>query len=100
MVAFDLPVVTPEERKRATQFRKFLLDDGYQMMQFSVYVRPCVSFARQETHIRRVRMAVPEEGSVRALFITKAQWERAFIIHGKPAKQVDPEEIPEQIQLW
>jgi CRISPR-associated protein Cas2 len=100
MVAFDLPVVTKEERKRATDFRKFLLDDGFQMIQFSVYVRPCVSFARQETHLRRIRLAVPDEGSVRALYITKAQWERAFIIHGKPASEVPPEEMPEQTLLW
>lgn len=100
MVAFDLPVVTPEERKRATDFRKFLLDDGFQMMQFSVYVRPCVTFARQETHLRRIRLAVPEEGSVRALYITKAQWEKAYVIHGKPAKEVPPEELPEQTLLW
>jgi len=100
MVAFDLPVMTPEERKRATDFRKYLLDDGYQMIQFSVYARPCVSFARQETHIRRLRLVVPEEGSVRAIFITKAQWDRAFNIHGKPAKETPTEPIPEQIQLW
>lgn len=100
MVAFDLPVKTKEERKRATRFRNFLLDDGFQMIQFSVYARPCVTFARQETHIRRVRQMVPNEGSVRAMFITKAQWERAFIIHGKPAKEVPAEKIPEQIELW
>lgn len=100
MVAFDLPVKTKEERKRATDFRNFLLDDGFMMMQFSVYVRPCVTFARQETHLRRVKMAVPNEGSVRAIYITKAQWEKAFIIHGKPAKEEPAEEMPEQIMLW
>ncbi len=100
MVAFDLPVVTKEERKRATDFRKFLIDDGFQMIQFSVYARPCVTFARQETHLRRIRQAVPPEGSIRVLYITKAQWERAFIIHGKPAVEVGAEEIPEQILLW
>lgn len=100
MVAFDLPVKEPEERKRATNFRKFLLDDGYQMIQFSVYARPCVTFARQETHLRRLRMHIPEEGSVRAIFITRAQWEKAFIIHGRPAKEVPSEKIPEQILLW
>lgn len=100
MVAFDLPVTTKEERKRATDFRQFLLKDGFQMIQFSVYARPCVSFARQETHLRRVRMAVPEEGSVRAIFITKNQWENAFVIHGKPATETKAERIPEQIMLW
>lgn len=100
MVAFDLPVVTKEQRKRATDFRKFLIDDGFRMIQFSVYARPCVTFARQETHLRRIRQAVPEEGAVRAMFVTKAQWERAFIIHGSPAKEVEAEPMPEQILLW
>ena len=34
IVAFDLPVGTKEERKAAGDFRKFLLEDGYQMMQY------------------------------------------------------------------
>lgn len=100
MVAFDLPVKTNEERKRATNFRKCLLDDGFQMIQFSVYARPCVTFARQETHLRRIRLGVPNEGSVRVIYITKAQWEKAYVIHGKPAKEVSSEEMPEQIMLW
>lgn len=100
VVAFDLPVVTKTQRKAATAFRAFLLDDGFQMMQFSVYVRPCVTFARQETHLDRIRRSIPAEGKVRAFFVTRAQWERAFVIHGAPAKEVPPEQIPEQIQLW
>lgn len=100
MVAFDLPVKTKEERKRATDFRKFLLDDGYQMMQLSVYIRPCVTASRMETHLRRVKMGVPPEGSVRAIYITRAQWERSWVIHGKPAVEAEPEKMPEQIMLW
>lgn len=100
VVAFDLPVLSKAQRKAATAFRDFLLDDGFQMIQFSVYVRPCVSFARQETHLERVKSATPPEGKVRAFFVTRAQWERAYIIHGSPAKEASAEEMPEQIQLW
>ena len=100
LVGFDLPVLTHEQRKCATDFRNFLLKDGFLMIQFSLYARPCVSFARQETHVSRVRAHVPEEGHVRILFVTRAQWERATIIQGKPAKDVEPEQIPEQCQLW
>ncbi len=100
MVAFDLPVKTKAERKRASAFREFLKDDGYQMMQFSVYVRPCVTAARMETHVRRVKANVPEEGSVRALYVTRAQWKRSWVIHGSPAKEMPPEDLPEQIMLW
>jgi CRISPR-associated protein Cas2 len=100
VVCFDLPVGTKEQRKRATDFRKFLLDDGYQMIQWSVYARACVTFARQETHVARVKSNLPPEGSVRAIFVTRAQWERSFVIHGNPATETPPEDLPEQIQLW
>jgi CRISPR-associated protein Cas2 len=100
MVAFDLPVLTREQRKRATAFRNFLIDDGFQMIQFSVYARACVSFARQETHLDRVKKHLPPEGSVRAIFVTRAQWERSYVIQGSPASKTEAEGLPEQIQLW
>ena len=100
VVTFDLPVMSKKQRKQATDFRKFLIDDGYQMVQFSVYARACVSFARQETHIDRLKKSLPPEGSVRAIFVTRAQWERSFVIQGSPASEIDPEDLPEQIQLW
>lgn len=100
IVAFDLPVGSKQQRKQATGFRDFLIEDGFQMIQFSVYARACVSFARQETHIERVKRNLPPEGSVRAIFVTRAQWERSFIIHGAPALVQEPEALPEQMQIW
>ncbi len=102
IVAFDLPVGTKKQRKQATGFRNYLIDDGYQMIQFSVYARACVSFARQETHIDRLKKNLPPEGNVRAIFVTRAQWERNSLmwIQGSPATEVEAEELPEQIQLW
>lgn len=100
IVAFDLPVVTKKQRKAATDFRNYLIDDGYQMLQFSVYARACVTFARQETHIDRLKKNLPPEGSVRAIFVTRAQWERSYVIQGAPASETEAEDLPEQIQLW
>ena len=100
IVAFDLPVGTKQQRKTASGFREWLKDDGYQMLQFSVYVRACVTFARQETHIDRVKKNLPPEGSVRVIFVTRAQWERSIVLHGSPATETTAEELPEQIQLW
>lgn len=100
LVSFDLPVGTKEQRKKATDFREFLKDDGFIMIQWSVYARSCVSFARQETHLDHVKKNLPPEGSVRAWFLTRVQWESSFVLHGAPAEVVSPEEMPEQIQLW
>ncbi|NDB95432.1 MAG: CRISPR-associated endonuclease Cas2 [Verrucomicrobia bacterium] len=100
LVTFDLPVGTPAQRKIATNFREFLKDDGFLMLQWSVYARPCVSFARQETHLARVVTKVPEEGNVRCIFITQAQWERSYILSGQPCSRQPAEGLPEQLQLW
>jgi CRISPR-associated endonuclease Cas2 len=40
-VFFDLPVGTKAERRAATRFRNFLKDDGFLMLQWSVYARVC-----------------------------------------------------------
>ncbi len=100
MVTFDLPVGTKIQRKAATDFRNWLIDDGFIMIQFSVYARACVTFARQETHIARVKENIPPEGSVRAIFITRAQWDKSYVIHGAPLKEAIPEQMPEQMQFW
>lgn len=100
LVTFDLPVGTKAQRKVAHDFREWLKDDGYAMIQWSVYARSCVTFSRQETHISRVRAQLPEEGNVRVLFVTRAQWERSYVLHGSPAELQPPEGIPEQILLW
>lgn len=100
LVAFDLPVGSRQQRKAATNFRKFLLDDGYLMIQFSVYVRSCVSYARQQTHMKRIKANLPPEGTIRALFITRSQWERSFVVHGTPDDITEPEPMPEQMQFW
>jgi len=100
LVSFDLPVGSKEQRKRATQFRNYLLDMGYLMVQWSVYARSCVTFARQETHLSRLKQHLPPEGSVRAWLLSRVQWEAGFVLHGSPAAEVPPEEMPDQIQLW
>lgn len=38
-VMFDLPVGSKKETREATKFREYLLDEGFEMSQFSVYAR-------------------------------------------------------------
>lgn len=87
LVTFDLPTTTKAARKSAHDFREWLKDDGYIMMQCSVYARPCVTCARQETHLDRLRLHLPPEGSVRAMFVTRSQWARSFVMHGAPGSR-------------
>ena len=103
LVAFDVPVASKSDRKHYTTFRKFLLSDGYQMIQYSVYARALVTYARMQTHLARLHKNTPPEGEIRSWYITKAQWKRHFIYHG-PSTKAPPtkakKDISEQMLLW
>ena len=83
LVMFDLPVLTKKQRKAASGFRNKLIDDGYFMVQFSVYARACTDMDRMEKHRDRLRTLVPEAGNVRILFLTDLQWSRGERIDSK-----------------
>ncbi len=74
LVFFDFPVKTKDQRRAAAKFRQFPLQDGYHMMQYSVYNRPCNGWDSLETHVQRVQRAVPRCGSVRILPVTEKQY--------------------------
>jgi CRISPR-associated protein Cas2 len=103
LVMFDLPTGTSDERRAAGKFRKFLLDDGYQMLQFSVYSRACVSYEHVEKHAARMRQSTPTDGFVRMMFLTDKQWGLSVNLIGK-ATDVGgrkPEQtMPPQIVFW
>lgn len=98
VVMFDLPVVEKVERKAATDFRNTLLDMGFEMAQFSVYMRFCTSQAQIDTCCKYVETALPEGGKVNILQFTDKQYERIISFHGK-AKQ-PPNKAPDQFDLF
>ena len=97
-VMFDLPVETKIQRKRAAQFRKNLLKDGFGMHQFSVYIRHCASYGSADVHIERVKRIVPDEGSVSILKVTDKQFENTIHFVGKKSKP--PPATPLQLEFF
>jgi CRISPR-associated protein Cas2 len=75
LVMFDLPVVEKRARDEATRFRKDLLDMGFEMAQFSVYMRCCVSKERTEALSGKIRGSLPSGGKVDILIFTDKQYE-------------------------
>lgn len=80
LVFFDLPVKTKTERREATRFRNYLLNDGYHMIQYSVYARVCNGVDAVEKHRRRIKRNLPDNGSIRMLVITEKQYESIDIL--------------------
>jgi len=98
MVMFDLPVVEKAERKAATGFRNALLDMGFEMTQFSVYMRFCASQSQIETYASRVESVLPDGGKVNILQFTDKQYERILTYRGQ-AKQ-PANKTPDQFSLF
>lgn len=95
---FDLPVRTKKQRKTAGKFRKLLIEDGYWMLQFSVYGRPCASDDHAAVHLGRLQLSIPKEGQVRVLKITDKQYQRMLVYYGK--RKQSAESIPGQLELF
>lgn len=89
LVLFDLPTGTKQERKTASQFRHFLVGDGFDMLQFSVYSRLCPNRDVAMKHLNRVVKNAPAEtaGSIRAMLITEHQFTTMFTILGEKTTQ-------------
>jgi CRISPR-associated protein Cas2 len=97
-VMFDLPVITKAERKAASGFRLNLLDMGFEMSQFSVYMRFCTSSAQIETYCKKVEHSLPGGGKVNILQFTDKQYERIISFSG--SSQLPANKTPDQFNLF
>lgn len=95
---FDLPVVTKKEQKIANNFRKFLKEDGFMMIQFSIYGRHCPSMENAQVHIERIKRNLPEQGSVFVIKITDKQFGESLIFIN--AKKNEPPKGSIQLELF
>mgnify|MGYP004447078599 FL=1 len=87
VVFFDLPVVTKKARKEAALFRKNLLIDGFNMLQFSIYVRHCPSSENANVHLKRVKSLLPEYGNVVMFTLTDKQFSQMEVFSSKQRKE-------------
>jgi CRISPR-associated protein Cas2 len=98
LVFFDLPTETKKERKAAGLFRKKIMEDGFTMFQFSIYIRHCSSRENMEVHIKRVKKLLPEKGHVGMLTVTDKQFGSMEIFYG-PKLATRPD-IPQQLEMF
>ena len=83
LVFFDLPTETTSDRKIYAKFRKDILKDGFQMFQFSIYLRHCASRENADVHIKRVKKFLPEKGHVGIMCVTDKQFGQMEIFRGQ-----------------
>ena len=83
LVLFDLPVTTAEGRREYTQFRKFLIKDGFMMMQESIYSKLAQNQLSANAIIERIKHNKPSHGLVQILTITEKQFSNIEMIVGE-----------------
>lgn len=99
IVFFDLPTLTKSERYAYSQFRKWLVSNGYIMLQFSIY---CKIFNNREAcanHMVLLRRAVPKNGNIRILTVTEKQFASIEIIVGGKSNQEQAATVDSFISL-
>ncbi|MFK6999348.1 CRISPR-associated endonuclease Cas2 [Flavobacterium oreochromis] len=97
-VFFDLPTDTQKDRKNASSFRNNLLKDGFNMMQYSVYIRHCASSESADVHEKRIYKLLPPLGKVSILRITDKQFGNIQNFWGKTEVPTAPQ--PSQLELF
>ena len=83
LVLFDLPVETPENRRDYSRFRKTLIQNGFIMLQKSVYCKLMTAPSVENSVKKLVRDNKPPDGLVQILTITEKQFTKMEYIVGK-----------------
>ena len=94
-VMFDLPVTTKAEARAATKFREYLLDEGFEKSQFSVYARFLSGKEQYEAQLRRIEAHLPEKGEIYILGFTDRQYENIVRFAGqrRRASRKNPDQL-------
>lgn len=98
LVFFDLPTETTNERKIYALFRKNILKDGFQMFQFSIYMRHCASKENADVHIKRVKKILPKKGHIGIMCITDKQFGMMEIFQGQ--KTISANAPVQQLEMF
>ena len=88
LVFFDLPVITEENKREYRKLRKFLLKNGFLMLQESVYCKLALNSTAVRTIVDNVHKNKPEEGLVQLLTVTEKQYAKMDIIIGDIKNEV------------
>ena len=87
IVIFDLPTETSKDLKEYRKFVKYLINDGYIRIQFSVYSKLCINTDSAKTSAKRLRNNSPEDGDVRYLIITEKQYQNVVNVNANYSLQ-------------
>lgn len=93
IVFFDLPNVYSKDKRSYLMFRKFLINEGFIMMQESIYSKIVLNSQQSSLVLERIRKNAPKKGIIQVMNITERQYSQIeFIIGNSNSKIINSEE--------
>lgn len=83
IVFFDLPTFTKNDLQNYNQFRRFLIKEGFAMMQESVYTKILLNGTMATLLKERIRKNAPPKGLVQLLLVTEKQFASIEFVTGE-----------------
>ena len=83
---FDLPVVSDKDKRIYATFRKYLIRNGYIMLQYSVYSKIFANRDSAVNHIGVLKNNLPKKGAVRTMLVTEKQYSKMEVLVGQRSK--------------
>lgn len=88
MVFFDLPNIYLKDKRNYLKFRKFLINEGFLMMQESVYSKIILNSQQSQLLLKRIRKNAPKRGFIQVLTITEKQYAQIENIIGEGTTKI------------
>lgn len=82
ILLYDLPIKTKKDKRVYANFRKYLINKGYIMLQYSVYSKLFSNRDSATKHIQILKTEIPQKGNIRILLLTEKQYSKMEIILG------------------
>lgn len=88
IVFFDLPNIYAKDRKNYSLFRKFLINEGFIMMQESVYTKIVLNSIQAELLTEKIKKNSPKKGIIQLMTMTEKQYSQIKYIIGEPSTKI------------
>lgn len=83
LVFFDLPTITADDKRAYRRFRKTLIENGFIMLQESVYCRMFITPSAENAAMETIRRNKPPAGMVQMLSVTEKQFAKMEYLVGE-----------------
>lgn len=84
---FDLPFETKREQKEYRVFRKHLLENGFVMLQYSIYYRTLPNRSSLKKYEWTLKEKLPDNGNIRLLYVSETQFQDMILLAGSRSRQ-------------